>query len=429
MRKQFRILPAVACAIAIAAPAGISLQAGNPPALQSGASATERAAPIEQGKFRLHKFEQPIGEETYQFTEDGDSLVVKMDFKFTDRGTDVPLSATFRAAPDLTPESFVIKGKTSRSSTIDEDVEVFPGKIRLRDRDRSTEIVPPKQFFTIAGYAPSTMQMLLVRYWATHNSPAELETLPGGHVKITMQGKDSVFIYGQPQVLQRYTVEGLIWGRETLWLDSHRDLIAAITTDAEFDHFEAVREGYESALGSFVSRAGADGMAALADLSQGIAGSQAGAGSGALALVGGTLVDGTGSAPVPDAAVVIRKGRILAVGPKSQIKIPKHAQIVDVRGKTILPGLWDMHAHFEQVEWGPIYLAAAPLRCAIAGTSLNSSPPFATPLLRARASDRASWPLVLWTAPVRSRSALHGWTPRRRLAAGWIATTRPASSR
>ena len=27
-------------------------------------------------------------------------------------------------------------------------------------------------------------------------------------------------------------------------------------------------------------------------------------------------------------------------------------------GKTILPGLWDMHAHFEQVEWGPIYLAA-----------------------------------------------------------------------
>jgi imidazolonepropionase-like amidohydrolase len=358
VRKQFRILPAVACAIAIAAPAGISLQAENPPALQSGASATERAAPIEQGKFRLHKFEQPIGEETYQFTEDGDSLVVKMDFKFTDRGTDVPLSATFRAAPDLTPESFVIKGKTSRSSTIDEDVEVFPDKVRLRDRDRSTEIAPPKQFFTIAGYAPSTMQMLLVRYWATHNSPAELETLPGGHVKITMQGKDSISISGQPEVLQRYTVEGLIWGRETLWLDSHRDLIAAITTDAEFDHFEAVREGYESALGSFVSRAGADGMAALADLSQGIAGSQAGAGSGELALVGGTLVDGTGSAPVPDAAVVIRKGRIVAVGPKSQIKIPKHAQIVDVRGKTILPGLWDMHAHFEQVEWGPIYLAA-----------------------------------------------------------------------
>jgi cytosine/adenosine deaminase-related metal-dependent hydrolase len=28
---------------------------------------------------------------------------------------------------------------------------------------------------------------------------------------------------------------------------------------------------------------------------------------------------------------------------------------VDVAGKTIVPGLWDMHAHFEQVEWGPVY--------------------------------------------------------------------------
>jgi hypothetical protein len=36
----------------------------------------------------------------------------------------------------------------------------------------------PAQFFTIAGYAPTTMQMLMVRYWATHGSPADLATLP-----------------------------------------------------------------------------------------------------------------------------------------------------------------------------------------------------------------------------------------------------------
>jgi imidazolonepropionase-like amidohydrolase len=55
---------------------------------------------------------------------------------------------------------------------------------------------------------------------------------------------------------------------------------------------------------------------------------------------------------------VIEKGRIVDAGPKSRVKIPGGTQKVDVRGKTILPGLWDMHAHFEQVEWGPIYLAA-----------------------------------------------------------------------
>src|SRR4029077_2267303 len=65
-----------------------------------------------------------------------------------------------------------------------------------------------------------------------------------------------------------------------------------------------------------------------------------------------------GAAPVGDATVVIRKGRIVATGPRSKVKIPKHANVVDAKGKFILPGLWDMHAHFEQVEWGPIYLAA-----------------------------------------------------------------------
>src|SRR5580658_9788930 len=61
-------------------------------------SAPANPAPLEQGKFILHKFEQPIGEETYQITRDGDSLDAKIDFKFTDRSSPVPLTAAFRCA-------------------------------------------------------------------------------------------------------------------------------------------------------------------------------------------------------------------------------------------------------------------------------------------------------------------------------------------
>ena len=313
----------------------------------------------EQGKFTLHKFEQPIGQETYEIRRDGDSLAVKVDFKFTDRGTPVPLSATFRGAADLTPQSFEIKGQTARSVSIDESVTIDGGKVHFRTRDKQSDLAPPSEpFFTIAGYAPATMQMLMVRYWATHGSPAQLATLPSGSVKVEPRGQDTIHITGKDgakvEKLDRYTVEGLIWGRETLWFDANRNLVAVVSTDAEFDHFEAIREGYESALGDFVGRAGADGMSALAELSQGISGSRA----STLAIVGGTLIDGTGAAPVQDAAVVIHNGRIIAVGPRSKVKIPKHANVVDAHGKTVLPGLWDMHAHFEQVEWGPIYLAA-----------------------------------------------------------------------
>jgi imidazolonepropionase-like amidohydrolase len=341
--------------LALTRPVSLAAFAQSPvPAAEQAQTAAANSASLEHGKFILHKFEQAIGEETYEVRRDGDSLNVKMDFKFTDRSTPVPLTASFRSTGDFTPAAFEIKGKNSRSTDIDKAVEVQAEKIRLRDRDRWTETARPAQFFTIAGYAPTTMQMLLVRYWATHGRPAQLATLPAGQVKVEPRGSDTVSIDGQARNLDRFTIEGLIWGRETLWFDTNRNLVAAVTTDAEFDHFEAIREGYESGLGTFVGLAGSDGMAALADISKGISGSRA----EMIALVGGTLIDGTGRDPLPDSVVVIEKGRIVDAGPKSRVKIPGGAQKVDARGKTILPGLWDMHAHFEQVEWGPIYLAA-----------------------------------------------------------------------
>jgi imidazolonepropionase-like amidohydrolase len=340
---------AALCASALATPT-LAAPQETPPAQTSA----DRGYLIEHGKFILHKFEQPIGEETYRLDHGPDSFLVEMDFKFTDRGSPVPLTATFHSANDLTPESFEIKGKNSRLSTIDLAVDVRAEKVRLRDRDKWTEAVRPKQFFTIAGYAPATMQMLMVRYWATHGSPAELDTLPSGRVKIEPRGQDAISVNGKNEALDRFTVEGLIWGRETLWFDSSRNLVAAVTIDAEFDHFEAIKEGYESALGKFVGLSGSDGMAALAEISKGISGSRA----DSIALVGGTLIDGTGSEAVRDSVVVIEKGLITAVGPRGKVKIPRGATKVDARGKTVLPGLWDMHAHFEQVEWGPIYLAA-----------------------------------------------------------------------
>ena len=308
-----------------------------------------------QGKFTLHKFEEPIGVENYEIRRDGDSVVVKMDFKFTDRTTPVSLAATFRSAPDFTPQSFEIKGKTARSASIDEALSIDGGTAHFRTRDKQSELnVPKGAFFSIAGYAPMTMQMLLVQYWATHGSPAQLATLPRGNVKVEPRGQDTVRIRGKDEKLDRYTIEGLIWGRETLWFDLDRNLVAAITNDTEYDQFEAIRQGYESGLGEFVRRAANDRMSALAEISKGISGSRA----ATLAIVGGTLIDGTGAAPVPDAAVLIHNGRIVAVGPRAKVKIPRDARVVNAQSKTILPGLWDMHAHFEQAEWGPIYLAA-----------------------------------------------------------------------
>jgi imidazolonepropionase-like amidohydrolase len=64
-----------------------------------------------------------------------------------------------------------------------------------------------------------------------------------------------------------------------------------------------------------------------------------------LALVNGTLIDGTGADPLPDAALVIQEGRVIAVGPRAEINVPDDAKIIDVQGSTILPGFINAHVH------------------------------------------------------------------------------------
>lgn len=64
-----------------------------------------------------------------------------------------------------------------------------------------------------------------------------------------------------------------------------------------------------------------------------------------LALVNGTLVDGTGAAPVADAVVVTDGDRIVGAGARAQVPVPSGARVLDVRGGTILPGFINAHVH------------------------------------------------------------------------------------
>lgn len=64
------------------------------------------------------------------------------------------------------------------------------------------------------------------------------------------------------------------------------------------------------------------------------------------ALVNGTLIDGTGAKAMPDAVIIVRDDRITAVGPRPDIEIPGDSFIVNVQGKTILPGFINSHVHW-----------------------------------------------------------------------------------
>jgi hypothetical protein len=67
-----------------------------------------------------------------------------------------------------------------------------------------------------------------------------------------------------------------------------------------------------------------------------------------LVLTGGTLIDGTGGRPQEDSTIVLAGDRIVAVG-RSHGALPAGARVVDLQGKYVLPGLWDLHSHTEDL--------------------------------------------------------------------------------
>jgi len=89
-----------------------------------------------------------------------------------------------------------------------------------------------------------------------------------------------------------------------------------------------------------------------------------------LVIQGGTLIDGTGRPPIDNSVIVIEGDRFKAVGRSGEVAIPAGAQVVDVRGRTVLPGFIDGHCHWEAF-WGELYLHLGITTCVEIETNQN----------------------------------------------------------
>ncbi len=283
----------------------------------------------------------------------GSNLEYTVNFKYVDRGSPVTLTAKLQVTPALEPVSFRIKGGTSRFSTVYDSVAINNKTASIKVDDSSfTKQVKPNTF-TIAGYSPATVQMLLIQYWKKHKRPATINVLPSGSVEIKKDGTDTFSFNNTSLVLERYAIKGLIWGNELLWTDDKGKLYCLITNDAEGDKQEMMLEPYESLLASFVDKAAVYGMKLFTSAAKPSFQKHA-----LIAITGGTLVDVVNNTTIPNATIIIEGGIIKNAGTAASVTVPANAFIINAKGKTILPGLWDMHSHFEQAEWGPAYLAA-----------------------------------------------------------------------
>lgn len=343
--------------------------------------------PERQSTLVVSLINRPVGRETFTERRDGDSTLFSGALDLSERGSRLQVSSTLRLSPDLTPIQFTVKGKSYRFVNVDAAVTVSGGTATVTNLGETTTVEAPRRFFTAESYAPLSARALLIRYWERHGRPAVIPVLPGPRdVRITLRGTDPVVVAGRTLTLRRFDVEGVVWGRETVWLDEE-DRLAAIVSRVHILPLEAARDDLTTHLPFLQSRSNAD---RAGDLGQQLKEIPAIA-DRSFAVAGARLIDGTGRSPVDDAVVVVRDGRIAAAGPRASVRIPSGMRVLDAKGASIVPGLWDMHAHAAQIEWLPAYLAAGVTTV----RDMGGEQPYLTAIRDAIASGKGLGPRVL----------------------------------
>ena len=339
---------------------------------------------------RLYYLGYPIGRERYELGRGEGGLELTSDFDYVDRGRRTHITGTMRLTEDYAPAHLEVVRLTDTARTVETRVDVDGRRATVVRRGATSSVALPARAFAISPYAPVSQHLALVRYWMAHGRPAALAVVPGGptnQVRIARSGRDTVTLAGRRVVLDRYSVDGVVWGIEYLWLDAEGRLAAFTTAGGGGLSLEAIRLELEPAYPELMQRAAAAAMADLERMSRRVTPIA----TGSVALVGATLVDGTGADAVPDATVVVSGGRVVAAGPAASVAVPAGARRIDVRGKTIVPGLWDMHTHLNQLEWAPVYLAAGVTTVRDMGNEI----PFVTALRRSVHERRSLGPRIL----------------------------------
>ena len=325
---------------------------------------------------RIYYVGRPVGWETYTLTRTAKDAQLTADWSYVDRGRRIHTTAAALLGPDYSPRTLKVDriNDTTRTPALDVTVD---GKQATVVRNGAAATVDlPAVAFPISQYTPVSQHLALLRYWKAHGSPASLAVFPGdplNQVKIRQQGVDELTIGGRRVVLTRYSIDGVVWGIEYAWLDSDGRLamftsagggLSTKTVRAELvpQYDDLMRIATRAAMhdleeiSSHAVSLGISARSGIEDL--GKASSNVHVPKGRIALVGATLIDGTGGAAIPDATVIVADGLIVAAGPSATTRVPLDTKSFDVRGKTIVPGLWDMHAHLHQIEWLPAYIAA-----------------------------------------------------------------------
>jgi hypothetical protein len=267
-------------------------------------------------------------------------------FTFNDRGRGPDIRATLVLDETGAPRSFRATGHDYWKAPVEERLDDSAGTLTWQATGERGHAPASSGWFVPHDDALTTNAALaraLIRA-----KDHRIKLLPAGEAWIEDDSSREVEIAGVKQRLRRLAIAGFGFEPGLTWFDERGELFGFVSAWSSM-----VRAGAESAIPTLLADDDAWRAARASRLAAQLAHRPPAAG---LAITHARLFDSERRTVTPDATVVVVGDRITAVGGAST-PVPAGARVIDAHGRTLLPGLWDMHVHIGSID-GILQLAA-----------------------------------------------------------------------
>lgn len=266
-------------------------------------------------------------------------------FEFNDRGRGPKIAAHYVLGADGLPMRTDVSGNDYLKAPVDEHFAVENGQSHWKSTSENGD--SPVSGFYVSNNGPAAEAAFLVVALQKAKAAA-LKLLPAGEARLERMTDVTLEDHGQRLHVTEFAVTGLSFEPQTVWLDDDGHLFGF-----PGKWFAILREGWESKNDQLYALDRAAEDARFARLARELAQHP----DHAIAVEHVRLFDSEHAFIREDQTVVIDGERIAMVGASGSVNVPKDAQRIDGTGKTLLPGLFDMHVHAQAVD-GLLHIAS-----------------------------------------------------------------------
>lgn len=269
-------------------------------------------------------------------------------FQFNDRGRGPKTTTVFSIGAQGLPTSEITEGNDYLKSDVHEEFSLSAGSAHWKSNAEEGQKKTSVPSFYVSIYGPPEESAMLVRAALAHQG--RLALLPEGEAGVKAVGEREVEVGGRKQQVTLYAVTGLDFSPNYVWLDSSRQFFAAGERWSM-----VIREGWESAQDALLKAQDEINQQRAHEIARKLAHRP----DNGVLFQHANVFDAEAATILADQDVLVRGNKIASVQASKKMDAASRQQIevIDATSKTLIPGLWDMHAHVSAND-GLLNLAA-----------------------------------------------------------------------